>query len=65
MSTHTLQPLIWLARSWTRPIVLGGTPLFSVIVFRSNKDCIAAGKIITGFFIRACIIASSFFLESE
>jgi hypothetical protein len=26
---QTLQPLIWLARSWTRPSVCDGTPPFS------------------------------------
>jgi hypothetical protein len=29
-STQTLQPLIWLARRWTRPSVVDGTPRFCV-----------------------------------
>jgi len=55
MSTQTLQPLIWLARSCTRPIVRVGTPLFSTDAEKAYNACIASGTTWTGFFILACI----------
>lgn len=53
---HKLQPLIWLARSWTRPSVRDGTPPCSADAFRAYRACMASGTIVTGLLIRACMI---------
>src|SRR5437867_8558291 len=64
MSTQTLQPLIWLARSSTRPSVRDGTPPFSADAFRACRACKASGTIIAMFFIRACIMTLPFSFHS-
>src|SRR5260370_5790862 len=57
MSAQTLQPLIWLARNSTRLSVFDDTPPFSAATLRAFRARMASGMIITGFFIRACMIA--------
>src|SRR5262249_12633063 len=55
MSTHTLQPLIWLARRWTSLCGTSGTSLFWVDLLSAFSACMAAGRTKTGFFILACM----------
>src|SRR5438034_10590900 len=64
MSTQTLQPLIWLARSSTRPSVRDGTPPFSADALRACRACKASGTIIAMFVIPACIITLPFLFHS-
>jgi hypothetical protein len=56
MSTQTLQPLIWLARSSTSANVGAGTPPCSVTPFSACSAFSASGKMNTGFFIRDCMM---------
>src|SRR5262249_50552401 len=58
MSTHTPQPLIWLARNSTSPSVAFGTPLFPTADDNSWSAFMASGRIIAGLFILDCIIVS-------
>src|SRR5271165_162265 len=58
MSTQALQPLTWLARRWTSSSVACGTPPRVVAFIRPWIDCIAPGRTIAGFFIRACTVIS-------
>jgi hypothetical protein len=59
MSTHTLQPLIWLARSCTRPIVFAGTPPFSAVFPSACSAFMASGIRTAILLIRACIVPPS------
>src|SRR6266404_7957324 len=52
MSTQTLQPLIWLARSCTSWIVVTGTLPFSAVFPNASSACSASGITVAAFFIR-------------
>ena len=56
MSTHTLQPLIWLARSCTSFAVTYGSP--SADASSACSAFKASGRSSTGCFILACIVVS-------
>ena len=56
MSTHTLQPLIWLARKWTSLRVTDGRPR-SDDLFSARSAFSASGRTKRGFLIRACMLA--------
>src|SRR5262245_66628295 len=60
MSTHTLQPLIWLARRWISSRVRRGRPDFSTAAPRACSASIAPGTTNAGCFIRACMTLSPF-----
>src|SRR5262249_22462934 len=53
MSTQTLQPLIWLARRWTRPSVRVGTPPASEAALSACRAFMASGTRSTGVVILA------------
>ena len=60
MSQHTLQPLIWLARSATKSSVASGTPLWCLAAAESFwSPAIAPGTVITGLSIRGCMSSST------
>jgi len=56
-STQALQPLTWLTRRWTSSSVAGGTPPSLVALSRAWMGAMASGRIIAGFFIRACMVS--------
>jgi hypothetical protein len=56
MSTHTEQPLIWLARNTSSPRVDSGTPDFATADDSSWSAFIASGITIAGLFILDCMI---------
>src|SRR5437762_1245824 len=58
MSTQTLQPLIWLARSCTSWIVVTGTLPFSAVFPNASSACRASGITMATFFIRDFMDAS-------
>ena len=58
MSTHTLQPLIWLTRRWISACVTSGTVPDLVALLSASSAFIASGSTITGWIIRACIMSS-------
>ena len=59
MSTHPLQPLIWLARSSTIWSVVSGIPALVTEALSCWNASSAPGTIIAGFSILACMIRPS------
>src|SRR3954467_6078471 len=60
MSTQTLQPLSWLARTSTSSAVGSGSPTARIARPRSCSAFRASGRSATGWVMRACILDRSF-----
>ena len=61
ISVQTLQPLIWLARKWTRLAVVSGTPAFFADALKAIRVFRASGMSTAMLVIRACMFSSEGF----
>jgi hypothetical protein len=59
ISVQTLQPLIWLARRWTRLAVVSGTPAFCADALKAIRAFSASGTSTAMLVIRACMFSSA------